>query len=153
MNINVKLTSETGTLPTKAHATDAGYDVYADEDVVLQVGKPVTIRLGFAIEIPEGYFGDLTGRSGLSSKTNFRVKRGIIDHGYTEEVRVMAELYPFEIIDVEQGSVRISPNYVVKKGDRIGQLIIRELPATTLVVTDSLADAERGNNGFGSTGV
>lgn len=136
MKLNVKRLTETAKLPQRAHDTDAGFDIYADEDVELTESQLVST--GIAIEIPDYCYGRLKGRSGLTSKTPLRVQEGTIDADYRGEIKVMCD---------------IKAPYKINKGDRIAQLIIQELPFVYVVEVDELSDTDRGFGGFGSTGV
>lgn len=123
-------------MPLRAHDNDAGMDVYATRDYDIAPHETVKIGLGFGVEIPDGYMGLIFPRSGLSS-------RGIccqlppIDSGYRGEIHAIVTNY------------NDTGTFNVKKGDRIGQLVV--LP---IVICDLVTDRgkERGNGGFGSTG-
>lgn len=144
MQIKVKRLTDTAILPAQAHNTDAGFDVYANEDLRLDSAKPTgMISTGIAMAIPEGYYGRLKGRSGLTAKSPLRVQEGTIDAGYLGEIKI--------IVDI---NTNIYPHtFQVNKGDRIAQLIICKLPEVSLVETNDLGDSERADGGFGSTGV
>lgn len=155
MTIKVKL-DEGAILPTKAHEADAGYDIYAREDLhlprckveFLNVGKGVlrartsigcvSHDTGVHIEIPEGYVGFLKSKSGLNVNHGL-TSEGVIDSGYTGSIVV--KLYN-----------NTSDNYLVKKGDKISQLVILPIASPTLEIVEELKETERGTGGFGSTG-
>ncbi|MGM0183400.1 dUTP pyrophosphatase [Enterococcus sp. AZ150] len=141
MKLNVKRLSKTAKIPVKAHKTDAGFDVFADEDITLLKGVMYGIKTGVSISIPNGFYGRLKARSGLTYKTPLNVKEGTIDSGYLGEIKVLANL--------KETGVDI---YKIQKGDKIAQLIIQELPEFEIVEVDELGDSERGEHGFGSTG-
>ena len=82
MNLQYKLLSNTAKQPTRAHSTDAGIDLYTDEEYTLSSQEKRVMKTGVAINIPKGYVGLLTGRSGISSKTDLVVTLGIIDAGF-----------------------------------------------------------------------
>ena len=155
MQLKIKRLTETAILPVKAHQSDAGLDICADEDVTINVGETVTVSTGLSIAIPEGYYGRLKGRSGLTSKTVIRVQEGTIDANYRGEIKVICELRDLTARK-EPGRLTVimrSGGYSIKKGERIAQLIIQPLPTVEVVEVDELDDTDRGDGGFGSTGV
>lgn len=129
--------------PTKAHDTDAGFDLFCIERLEEQDESTqftYVYRSGVAVEIPIGYFGLLVPRSSVY-KTNQALANcvGIIDSGYRGEVvarysRVSAISNPY------------------RRGDRFAQLLILPLPAVELVEVDELNASDRGTGGFGSSG-
>lgn len=124
MQLKVKRLTDTAKLPVKNHATDAGFDIFADEDITVRTQS--TIKTGLALEIPTGYYA----RSGLTSKTSFRVNKGVIDSAYRGEVRIMAETY--------------KTAYAIKQGDKIAQMILYKLPEFEIEEVSELSDSERG---------
>lgn len=128
------------TLPSRAHADDAGLDLYAAEDAVITPGEVTTVDTGVAVEIPEGYVGLVHPRSGLAAKHGITVVNapGTIDAAYRGNVKViLTSLYD---------------NHTIRIGDRIAQLLVQEVALPTPVFTGTLSDSDRGSNGFGSTG-
>lgn len=140
MDVKVRLLSETAQLPKRKSTQDMGFDLYADEDITVQKGDLKKIHTGVSVELPEGYGAFITGRSGLSANTHFRVKLGIIDNGYRGELRIMVDNIGDEPFHIEQG-------------DRIAQFIVLPIPEVELVEVDDLKNAERGDKGFGSSGI
>ena len=136
--ITVKRLSTTAKLPSKAHQDDAGFDIYADEDIYIFPNKATAVSAGIVIEIPTGYYGRLKARSGLTIKTHLRVLEGTIDSGYRGELKVMCDA---------KDAV-----HEIHKGDKIAQLIIQPLPEFEVVEGDIDMDSDRGQGGFGSTG-
>ncbi len=121
------------------HEDDAGWDIEAIEDVVLEP-KEVTpmIHTGLKVHIPKGYFGLVKERSSLAAKGIF-VLGGVIDSGYHGEIMVnLGNLGGY--------------SHVVKSGDRIAQLIILPCKAVVTVGKPDDYESERGEKGFGSTG-
>ena len=136
-----KLDSELPT-PRYANAGDAGLDLYAREDVVLKPYERMIIGTGIALAIEPGYAGFVQPRSGLAAKQGFSIVNtpGLIDSGYRGEIGVI-------------GINTDSENPIeIKRGERIAQLVIQEVPQVTLVEVDELDDTERSAGGFGSTG-
>lgn len=124
--------------PYKAHPEDAGFDLMARESqIVLEQGSAI-FDTGVHIEIPQGYVGFLKSKSGLNVKHGI-TSEGVVDAGYTGSICV--KLYNNALIP-----------YLVKKGDKISQLVILPICSDELEVVDSLDETARGNNGFGSSG-
>ena len=143
--LNFKKLSPTAITPTKAHTTDAGFDLYADEDVILKYGETTAILTNIAIELPEGYVADVRPRSGLTLNTGLRVHYGTVDSGYRNGIGIICE-------NGDHGAL-CNRTVRIKKGQKIAQLVILPIPEITLQEVEELSDSDRGVNGFGSTGV
>jgi dUTP pyrophosphatase len=124
-------------MPTKAHDTDAGFDLYAPKDFVVRCGSSATIDTGVHIEIPKGYCGFLKSKSGLNVKNGINGE-GVIDAGYTGSI--VAKLYNHE------------KTLHFKEGQKIIQIVFLPIPDVELELTNSFEATERGDNGFGSSG-
>lgn len=167
--VGFKRLTEDAVLPTKAHAYDSGYDLVASEDVIVEPGETVVVKTGIAVELPAGYEATVRPRSGVTSKTKLRVQLGTIDNNYRGEIGVIVDntelpqedhgvFYAPYGIDGKMVAVHRSMhgnpgNYLIRKGDRIAQLVITRLPEVTAVEITELGESDRGGNGFGSTGV
>ena len=129
-------------LPQYARPGDAGLDLRASEDVELAPGKRAMVPTGLAIALPEGYAGFVQPRSGLAAREGLSIVNtpGLIDSGYRGELKIIA------INTDDEHTIHI------KRGDRIAQLVIQEVPVVHLVEVDELEASERGVAGFGSTG-
>ena len=129
-------------LPQYARPGDAGLDLRASEDVELAPGKRTMVPTGLAIALPEGYAGFVQPRSGLAAREGLSIVNtpGLIDSGYRGELKIIA------INTDNEHTIHI------KRGDRIAQLVIQEVPVVHLVEVDELEASERGAAGFGSTG-
>lgn len=149
-NIRVKLIHPDATLPSKMSAGSAGYDLYATEPVIVpsarttldggvEIGRAL-IPTGVVLELPVDTVGRIASRSGLSVRSNIETGAGWIDSDYRGEL----------FVELKNLS---SESFHVNLGDRIAQLVILQLPTTTLVLTDDLNDTPRGLGGFGSTGI
>jgi dUTP pyrophosphatase len=125
-------------MPTKAHNTDAGFDLYSPKALIVRGGDSAIIDTGVHIEIPKGYVGFLKSKSGLNVKQGI-TGEGVIDSGYTGSI--VAKLY-------NNGS---EPVYLAE-GQKIIQIVFLPIPEVELVLTDSFEATERGDGGFGSTG-
>lgn len=137
MKIKVVL-DEGATLPTRAHPTDAGLDLYARERCVVWARSNAKLDTGVHIQIPEGYVGLLTSKSGLMANRGI-TSRGTIDSGYTGSIQ--AVLFNHSSI-----------NYIVEKGQKITQLVIVPIITPELEWVDELEETDRADGGFGSTG-
>ncbi|MFZ8765503.1 hypothetical protein [Enterococcus diestrammenae] len=78
MQLKVKRLTDTAVLPVKAHQSDAGFDICADEDITIHAGETVTVSTGLSIAIPEGYYGRLKGRSGLTVPVIYDIARRLV---------------------------------------------------------------------------
>lgn len=130
-------------LPSYAYAKDAGLDLRAAEDVELKPLERRLISTGLAVAIPEGYAGFVQPRSGLALKAGLSMANtpGLIDSHYRGELKVCA-------VNLDS-----SHSIHVQRGDRIAQLVIQAVPEMTLVEVDELDETDRGEGGFGSSGV
>ena len=136
--------------PTRADEHAAGYDLYSAEDIVLPSSKHLLIRTDIALEIPEGYYGRIAGRSGLAYKNGIDVYGGVLDSSFRGAVGVI--LYN-SIDDKSIGSfINTTGYFTIRKGDRIAQLIIEKYYAPELIEVSELSETNRGEKGFGSTG-
>lgn len=135
--MKIKL-DENAKMPTRAHETDAGLDIYARETKTILVGDSAIFDTGVHIEIPAGYVGFLKSKSGLNVNCGI-TSEGVIDCGYTGSVVV--KLY-------NNGD----DDYTVNAGDKISQLVLLPILIPELELVDTLEDTDRGNGGFGSTG-
>src|SRR5699024_3719482 len=86
--LQIKQLSPNAKLPTRAHSTDAGLDIYAAETIVLRPQGQHILKTGIAVNIPAGYVGFLTSRSGASSRTKLVIETGKIDAGYNGELGI-----------------------------------------------------------------
>ena len=89
--IKFKKLSDTAIVPTKAHAYDAGFDLFADEDITLEYGETKVIQTNIAIELPDGYMADVRPRSGLTLNTSLRVHYGTVDATYRGSIGIICE--------------------------------------------------------------
>lgn len=143
--IKVKKLTSTATIPTKSRKTDAGYDLYSDEDIALYPEDTKLISTGIAFAIPDGYAGLIWDRSGLGTKGVHR-HAGVVDSSYRGEVKVA-------LYNARPGHVDFTDNmYFISRGDRIAQILFQKVPHFDLVETEELDDTDRGSSGFGSSG-
>jgi dUTP pyrophosphatase len=128
-------------LPTYEHPGDAGLDLRARVDCLIEPGARVLVPTGIAIALPAGYAAFVHPRSGLALRHGVTVVNGpgTIDAGYRGEIAVI-------LINHDAASVAIS------RGDRIAQLVVQEVARAVLVEVSDLPGSHRGGGGFGSTG-
>ena len=141
MNVNIKL-FENGQNPVFKHDGDACADCYAriaGGSIAIPIGTRCLVNLGFAIEVPAGYEAVIRPRSGLSLQ-GADVAIGTIDSSYRGEVKACV---------INNKGERL----VVNNGDRICQIAIRKVEPVSFNVVDELSETERGDNGFGSSGL
>ena len=135
-------------------------DVFALEDSYLEYGAPRIVRTGIAAEIPDGYELQVRARSGLAVKGVEVVNGpGTVDSKYRGEIGVILRFINYETEpeygpDGRQYAVRRVPvnGYMVKKGDKIAQLVLAPVTTADISETEELSETDRGTNGFGSTG-
>ena len=111
MKIKIKRLSPKAIIPERSKQSDAGYDLHSIEALPLLPMSREAVSVGFAIEIPKGYYGRIAPRSGLAVRAGIDVLAGVVDSGYRNEIKVV-------MINLGQGLVS------VEEGDRIAQLII-----------------------------
>jgi dUTP pyrophosphatase len=142
MHIRIKRLAPGAELPAYAHgpAEDAGMDLKALEDAVLEPGIARAVPTGLAIELPPGYEAQIRPRSGLALKHAITLPNtpATIDPGYRGEIRVI-------LLNLGR------ENYTIHRGDRIAQMVIARYEAIEWDEGE-LADSARGVGGFGSSG-
>lgn len=143
MRVKVKRLSGTAVLPVRGSAQAAGYDLCADiaETLVIAPGETAKVATGLAFAIPDGYFGGIFARSGLSTKKGLRPANctGVVDSDYRGPV----------IVALHNDSDKAR---TVEPGERIAQLILLPYLAAEFEETEELDVTGRGEGGFGSTG-
>ena len=171
IQVGFKKLSEHATLPTKAHATDSGFDLYAAEDVIVEPGQTVVVKTDIAIVLPEGHEAQVRKRSGITSKTKLRVRLGTIDNPYRGNIGITVDNISQKFLHAETartkyvrrldnsavqptfGDYYLHETYLIHKGDKLAQLVIQAIPAVEAVEVFELDETDRGTNGFGSSGV
>lgn len=164
--LQIKLLSENATLPTRNHSTDAGFDIYAAETIILEPQEKALIATDIAVNIPKGYVGLLTSRSGVSSKTHLVIETGKIDAGFTGNMKInikndeqQTNEIGLHFNGVDGKPLETTDNHVflrtykINKGDKLAQLVIVPIITPQLQVVDEFSEvSERGEKGFGSSG-
>ena len=128
-------------VPTLGSAAAAGYDLYALYPCDLEPGSTYLIHTGWAMEIPDGFWGGIYARSGLATKKGLRPANcvGVIDSDYRGEIGVA-----LHNDGKEAQAIHIQ--------DRIAQIVIAPYLSVEFNEVDELEDTDRGEGGFGSTG-
>lgn len=137
--VQVQLLNEDAKVPTRANLTDAGFDLYSVEDLIIAPQSRKTVKTGISLEMPDHFAGLIWPRSGLSVKSGIDVLAGVIDSGYRGEIMVCLYNTSKDVVEI-------------KRGDRIAQIIFQEVPLVSLSLSETLGSSQRGDNGFGSTG-
>lgn len=139
LNLRIKLLSEHGRAPQCASSGAAGYDLFSAQDATISARGRSVIATDISLDIPVGYYGRVAPRSGLAVKHGIDVGAGVIDSDYRGPLGVV--LFNFGDVD-----------FVIKRGDRIAQLLIEPVAKPIVTVVTELDETERGHGGFGSTG-
>jgi dUTP pyrophosphatase len=133
---------EEAILPSRAHAGDAGLDLYACEAAHIGPGERWSVGTGVGVEIPEGHAGLVLPRSGLARDHGITLVNapGLIDSGYRGEIRVL-------LLNTDPAET-----FRVEPGERIAQLLLTPIATPEPVEATELTESARGEGGFGSSG-
>jgi len=143
MKLKIKILDKDIPSPKFAHEGDAGLDLYSTIDYLLKPFERKLVPTGIKVEIPEGYAGFVQPRSGLAINHGISLVNtpGLIDSGYRGEIKaILVNLDPVE-------------NFEIRRGDKICQMVIMKVENTQIIFIDELNDSDRGEGGFGSTGL
>lgn len=124
-------------MPTRAHDTDAGLDLYSRENKAIWPGHIEIFDTGVHVELPENSVGLITSKSGLMARGI--TSRGTIDSSYRGSIKAVL---------FNNGAEAV----FIKSGDKITQLVVLPILLPEIEVVDELSDTDRGSGGFGSTG-
>lgn len=111
--IDIQLLNERAQVPTRSTSGAAAFDLYATEDILIIPGTSEVVPTGVAMRIPEGWFGLLTHRSSMAFKGDTIASLGIIDHCFTEEIKI-------KLFNLGVGGIYI------KIGDKVGEVVFSE---------------------------
>jgi len=130
-------------LPSYAKPGDAGADLCSSEDRVIAPGERALVSTGLSIALPDGFAAFVHPRSGLAIKSGIGIVNapGTIDSGYRGEIKII-------VINHDR-----TEDFVIKRGDRIAQLVVQRVESAQFVEVEVLPESARGAGGFGSTGV
>lgn len=142
MTLKIKKLSPSAQIPAYQSSGASGFDLRANEHLVLNAGAICAVKTGLAFEIPAGFEIEIRPRSGLAVKNGIGVLNspGTIDSDYRGEIMVI--LFNFSKHDFE-----------IKIGDRIAQAVLSKVYLADLLEVESLGETARGAGGFGSTGI
>jgi len=139
MQIPIKKLHPEATLPKYAHASDAGMDLYALENVTLNPQERKLVPTGISLAIPFGYVGLIWDKSGIAANHGLKSMGGVIDSEYRGEIKVVMH--------------NLSDKQVVlEKGTKVAQMLIQPVHQPELIEVEELDQTNRGWGGFGSTG-
>jgi len=146
VNLSIKRISDSfSDIPLPSYSTEgsSGMDVRAaiENEIILKSGKVILVPTNLSVEIPFGFEIQARPRSGLAAKHGIGVLNspGTIDSDYRGEIKII--LFNFSDED-----------FVIKRGDRIGQLVLAEVILANLNEVENLNSSHRGEGGFGHTG-
>jgi dUTP pyrophosphatase len=135
----VKRLVQDATLPTRGSSGAVGYDLYSIDEVVVSPSQRALVGTGVVVILPMNVYGRVAPRSGLAVKHGIQVGAGVVDPDYRGEIKVVI---------FNQGD----RDFVIKKGDRIAQLVLERCETPDVREIESLDETDRGSGGFGSTG-
>ncbi len=146
--VGIYLSHTDSKIPTCAYTGDVGYDLYSIEDVTVDPGCVQLVRTGVHLSMPRDIFAQMCTRSSYG-KQGIILHHGVIDSGYTGEISawVMNLARPVNA----QGVQLISP-FIIKRGDKIGQLLFHKAERVNIEQISELPETERGDKGHGSSG-
>ncbi len=142
LKVHIKRLREDAVIPTYAHESDAGVDLYAAESYVLKSTERKLVSTGISIALPPGYEAQVRPKSGLALQHGISIVNtpGTVDADYRGEIGVIL---------INLGN----EDYKIEKGKKIAQMIFNKVEHAEFEVVDTLPDTVRGAGGFGSTGV
>lgn len=139
IKIKVKKLKENAIVPRYAHEGDAAMDLFSTEDYMIPVGKRQLVSTGISMELPEGYFASIRGKSGLAYKKGICILGGVVEWTYRGEYGVIA---------LNTGD----EDFEIKVGDKIAQVVIAPVATAEVDVVEELGETVRGDGAWGSTG-
>jgi dUTP pyrophosphatase len=161
MLVPIEFCREDAKLPTYAHLTDAGMDVFATEEITINPGETKLIPLGIKVALPIGYELQVRPKSGRSLKSKLRVANtpGTIDAGYRDEIGVIVDNIDPYIKHAEMDengrlyNIEFGSSITIGKGEKFAQLVLSEVPKAVFYEVETVAGmGEDRQGGFGSTG-
>lgn len=139
MNIKIKKLTENAIIPTSSIG-NAGYDLYASEDILILPLERRLVKTGISIMIPQNFYGHISDRSGMAYKFGAHCLGKIIDESYRGEIGIV-------LLNTDKH------NFLeVKRGDRPAQILFHKYYKFEFEEVDNLDESMRGENGYGSSG-
>jgi dUTP pyrophosphatase len=141
LGVKVKILNQDAKLPQYQTEEAAGFDLHSVDEKTIKAGERDVVKTGLAVALPKGYELQVRPRSGLALKNGITVLNtpGTVDSDYRGELMVI-------LLNTS------NEDFVIKKGDRIAQAVIKEILQADFSVVEELDSTERGSGGFGSTG-
>lgn len=140
MKLQIQKLNPEAKIPTSPYKGDAGMDIFSVEELDIAPGENKAIKTGLRLAIPEGYAGFVWDKSGLALKNQLKTMAGVIDSNYRGE---------FMVVLFNLGK----ESYHIQKGSKIAQLIVAPVAALEIVEEEITGETERGESGFGSSGI
>ena len=160
--IPIEYCREDAKMPTYAHLTDAGMDIYLTEDITIHPGETKLIPTGLKVALPFGYELQVRPKSGRSLKSKLRIANtpGTIDAGYRDEIGIIVDNIDPVIrsADIDEDgrlyNVLWGSDITLSKGEKIAQLVLSEVPKAVFYEVENVSSIENDGRqgGFGSTG-
>lgn len=135
----IKIVTDNPNQFQKAYSTDGGYDILASRAGIIRANDTLLVSTNLKVSIPKGYVGLLKSRSGLATKHRIEHGAGVIDCGYTGEVKVLLQNHS-------------TKDYHVNVDDKVAQMVILPICRFPVQLVGSLDDSARGGKGFNSSG-
>ena len=139
MQIHVKKLNDNARLPVFAHIGDAGADLFAAEEIMIQPGERAAVSTGVALVLPQGYVSLIWPKSGLAAHDGIMIMAGVVDAEYRGEYKIIA-----------YNSGTEPKTFAV--GDKVAQLLVQQVAHPDFIEVVELDETTRGEGGFGSTG-
>lgn len=136
--LRVKKLSDSAKLPTKAHDTDLGYDLFSNDNITIYTGQTALISTGICVKFPISWGAFIKDRSSVATKQKLHTVAGVIDSSYTGEIKIA--LINNNVSDVD-----------IKVGDKIAQMVLIQTVDFDVKEVDELPITDRGSKGFGSS--
>jgi len=142
MKVRIKKLREDAIIPSYAHEDDAGVDLHSCEEHILNPGERVLVKTGLSVSIPRNFEAQIRPRSGLALKHGISIVNtpGTIDSGYRGEIGIIVINHGKDVFKIE-------------KGKKIAQMVFKEIEQVEFEEVDELDSSNRGEGGFGSTGL
>ena len=140
MKLSIQKLNPDAKIPISPYKGDAGMDIFSVEELDIASGENKAIKTGLRLAIPEGYAGFVWDKSGLALKNQLKTMAGVIDSNYRGE---------FMVVLFNLGK----ESYHIQKGSKIAQLIVAPIAAPEIVEEEIPIETERGEGGFGSSGI
>ena len=137
-NLKFKKLDSSAKEPSRPRESDAGIDLFALRRQKIASGNRELVKTGYAVAIPDGYYGQLEEPSGFAIRNTAKLKGGVIDSEYRGELLVILQNCGDYPVDIDAG-------------DKIAQLVIHRQPKVTFTFVDELDETDRGEKGFGSS--